>query len=44
METHANIISGLLDGKVFVKPDYAIGFEVVILTLAGLLLAFALPL
>ena len=44
VETHANIISGLLDGKVFVKPDYAIGFEVVILTLAGLLLAFALPL
>ena len=44
VETHANVISGFLDGKVFVKPDYAIGFEVVILILAGLTLAFALPL
>ena len=44
VETHANVISGLLDGKVFVKPDYAVGFEVVILILSGLLLAFALPL
>jgi adenylate cyclase len=44
VETHANVISGFLDGKVFVKPDYAIGFEVVVLILAGLTLAFALPL
>jgi adenylate cyclase len=44
VETHANVISGLLDGKTFVRPDYAIGFEVVILLLAGLTLAFALPL
>ena len=44
VEAHANVISGLLDGKVFVKPDYALGFEVVILILSGLLLAFALPL
>ena len=44
VETHANVISGLLDGKVFVKPDYAMGFEVVILILSGFLLAFALPL
>lgn len=44
VETHANVISGFLDGKVFVKPDYAIGFEVVVLVLAGLILAFALPL
>jgi adenylate cyclase len=44
VETHANVISGFLDGKVFVKPDYAIGFEVVVLVLAGLMLAFALPL
>ncbi|MDP2065138.1 MAG: adenylate/guanylate cyclase domain-containing protein [Burkholderiaceae bacterium] len=44
VETHANVISGLLDGKVFVKPDYAAGFEVVVLLVAGLLLAFALPL
>ena len=44
VETHANVISGLLDGKVFVKPDYAVGFEVVILILSGLLLALTLPL
>lgn len=44
VETHANVISALLDGKVFVKPDYAIGYEVVVLLLAGLALAFTLPL
>ena len=43
VETHANVISGLLDGR-FRSPDYAIGYEVVILLLAGLTLAFALPL
>ncbi|MCY7306543.1 MAG: adenylate/guanylate cyclase domain-containing protein [Rhodoferax sp.] len=43
VEAHANVISGLLDGKVLVKPDYAIGYEVLMLTLAGLILAFALP-
>lgn len=44
VETHANVISGLLDGKVFVKPDYAMGYEVVVLVLAGMTLALALPL
>jgi adenylate cyclase len=44
VETHANVISGFLDGKVFVKPDYSIGFEIVILILSGLTLALALPL
>jgi adenylate cyclase len=43
VETHANVISGFLDGQTFVKPDYAIGFEVVILVLSGLTLAFLLP-
>ena len=43
VETHANVISGFLDGKVFVKPDYAVGFEVVILFIAGLILALSLP-
>ena len=43
VETHANVISGLLDGKVWVKPDYAAGYEMVMLVLAGLTLAFALP-
>lgn len=44
VETHANVIAGFLDGKLYVKPDYAIGFEVVVLILAGLTLALALPL
>ncbi len=44
VETHANVISGLLDGKVLVRPDYAAGYDVVMLVLAGLTLAFALPL
>jgi len=44
VETHANIISALLDGHVLVKPDYAVGYEVVIVLLSGLLLAIGLPL
>jgi adenylate cyclase len=43
VETHANVISGLLDGNVLVKPDYAVGYDVVMLVIAGLALAFALP-
>ncbi len=38
------MISGLLDGKTLLKPDYAIGYEVVVILIAGLLLAIALPL
>ena len=44
VEVHANLISGLLDGKILVQPDYAMGYEVAILVLAGLTLAFGLPL
>jgi adenylate cyclase len=44
VETHANIISALLDGNVLVKPDYAVGYEVVMVLLSGLLLAIGLPL
>lgn len=44
VETHANLISGLLDDRIPVKPDYAVGYDVVILLVAGLGLAFALPL
>ena len=44
VEVHANVLSGLLDGKIFYKPDYAIGYEVVVLVLSGLTLAFSLPL
>lgn len=44
VETHANVISALLDGHVLVKPDYAMGYELLTLVLSGLLLAVCLPL
>lgn len=44
VETHANLLSGLLDDRVPVRPDWALGYDVLILLVAGLLLAFALPL
>jgi adenylate cyclase len=43
VETHANVITGILDGKLRVKPDYAAGYEVVVLLVSGLLLAVLLP-
>ncbi len=43
VETHANLITGLLDGHLPVKPDYALGYELVVLVVSGLLLACALP-
>ena len=44
VETHANLIAGLLDGNTLLRPDYAAGYEVAALLLAGLVLAFGLPL
>ena len=44
VETHANLISGLLDGNILVKPDFAMGYELVMLLASGLLLALWLPL
>jgi adenylate cyclase len=43
VEVHANVLSGLLEGRLLVKPDYALGYEVVVLLVAGLALAFLLP-
>lgn len=43
VETHANVMAGLMDGRVPVKPDYASGFEVILLLVTGLTLALALP-
>jgi adenylate cyclase len=43
VEIHANLISGLLDSRIPVSPDWALGYDIVILMLAGLTLAFALP-
>ncbi len=44
VETHANLIAGLLDGNALLRPDYALGYEVFTLLLAGLVLAIGLPL
>ncbi|MDO9569356.1 MAG: adenylate/guanylate cyclase domain-containing protein [Hydrogenophaga sp.] len=44
VETHANLIVGLLDGGLISKPDYALGYEIIVLVSAGLVLALALPL
>ncbi len=43
VETHANLISGLLDGSIRVKPDFSMGYEVAMLLVAGLMLAIGLP-
>jgi len=43
VEIHANLISGLLDGRMLGKPDYAMGFEIVVLLVAGITLALGLP-
>lgn len=43
VETHANLITGMLDGHLSVKPDYALGYELVVLVASGLLLAWVLP-
>jgi adenylate cyclase len=37
VEVHANVIAGLLDGNLRVKPDYAVGYEFIVLMLAGCL-------
>ncbi len=44
VEVHANVLSSLLDGRAIVKPDYALGYEVITLLIAGLVMAIALPL
>lgn len=44
VEIHANLVSALLDGHMLVRPDWAVGYDVLVLLLAGLLLAFGLPL
>ena len=43
VEAHANLITGLLDGHLPVKPDYALGYELVVLVVASLVLVVLLP-
>jgi adenylate cyclase len=40
---HASMISGMLDGSVPVRPDYASSYEITLLLGVGLLLAIGLP-
>ncbi|WPB56871.1 adenylate/guanylate cyclase domain-containing protein [Xylophilus sp. GOD-11R] len=44
VETHANILSNLLDGQSLVRPDYEPGYTALTTLAAGMLLAFSLPL
>jgi adenylate cyclase len=43
VEMHANMIAGMLDASVKVKPAYIIGAEATLLGLCGILLIFLLP-
>jgi adenylate cyclase len=43
IEVHASLLSGLLDGRLPVRPDYAAGYGLLVLLGVGLLLALALP-
>ncbi len=44
VEAHANLLAGLLDGQLKHEPDFALGYELLVLVVSGLLLALALPL
>ncbi len=43
VEIHANIVSGILDGRILQKPDYSTGYEFVLISIIGLLLTFLIP-
>jgi adenylate cyclase len=43
VETQANLLASLMDGRQLVRPDYAPGYEMLVLVVTGLLLAVWLP-
>ena len=43
VEVHANIIQGILDGRILHAPGYTKGYEFIIIILIGITLTFALP-
>jgi len=43
VEIHANLVAGMLDGELKHKPMYIVGFEVVVLLVAGTALAILVP-
>ncbi len=42
VEVHANIIQGILDGRILHAPEYSKSFEFIMLTIIGITLTFAL--
>jgi adenylate cyclase len=44
VEVHANMISGMLDGKIKQRPPFVVGAEFVLLLASGVALALVLPL
>ncbi len=44
VEIHANLIAGMLDGKLKQKPPYMLGAEVVLLVIGGVVLSLLIPL
>jgi adenylate cyclase len=44
VEIHANLIAGMLDGRVKQRPPYVLGAEIVLLMLSGIVMATVLPL
>ena len=44
VEIHANLISGMLDGRIKQMPPYVLGAEFALLALSGLAMALVLPL
>ncbi|MEJ8845214.1 adenylate/guanylate cyclase domain-containing protein [Variovorax rhizosphaerae] len=44
VEVHANVVSALLDRRLLAVPDYARGYEVAVLVIAGVVLAIGLSL
>jgi len=43
VEIHANLISGILDRTIKEKPEYMLGFEVILLVIGGVALAILIP-
>ncbi len=43
VEIHAHLLSGMLDGRLPVRPDDAAGYEALLMLVVGLALAWALP-
>ena len=43
VEVHANIIQGILDGRILHAPGYTKGYEFIVISLIGIVLTFSLP-